>query len=292
MQFLAAGGSVMDIERYLRRVESSLAPKLGTQMTAAAKLRDFATMLRIEITDADLHILQKRVHQAALDRRRAEARFRRIDASFQRDISKALNAIREAAGLLQDTEITSWPECFSRRHGFERVHLNERRKLVNETTVFVASLMAVEAVSDPGERHFAFVELHAAQSSRVHRCLEALELSRWRLPSTIQRTDLPGKYGVVKCGRFADFDGLLRTAQTAWLRCDPTKIQKALKIELEASDIANRRSQDMAGMPANLMNWLAMNSEVHSDPIRPKAGERGAAEAGYTAKPSQCGLAR
>lgn len=286
IQFLAAGGRVSDIERYLRRVESFLAPKAGTQMETAAKLRDFATVLRIEIADAGLQILQRRIRQAELEWRRAEAKFRSIDASFQQDISKAFHAINDAAGLLHESEPPFLLKRLAGRRGLRRMLLNEREKLVLKTTGLVAALEAVEALPDLSERHVAFLQLHVTQSNHVLQCLEALELCRWRLPSPYQRTDLPGKYGVVKYGHFTDFDGLLRMAQTAWLRTDPTKVQKALKMASEAYEVAYRRSQDIAGMPESLMNWLAGNFEVHLDPLRTKAGERRAAESICGARPN------
>ena len=259
MEFLAAGGNVSDLDRYLRRLEAALKPATEEVMKPRGELRDLATLLRIEMAHPGVHELEKRVHQAVRDREQALAQLDRAAATFEGHVTSTIHAIVDAVGLLVDSALPNQPEQVSKIPGVGSLRPRARHELLRETRKLSDTLRTAAVESNPGLRRDAFMALHATESSRILRCLEALENSRWRLSSPYQRHDLPGNFGVVKSGYFATYFTSLSTARTAWRRADRAALQHAM---------------DMAGMSADLMNWLALRSGLHIQPLRPKAGER------------------
>lgn len=274
MKFLAAGGKVEEIDRYLRRVEQGLKPVSGDAMSSRGSLRDLATLLRIEMAHQGVRGLEKRIHEAARLRERALAKLDRAAASFEGQVTSAIRAIVDAASLLEDSALLDRIEQSSGRHTRFSTGSRARYELVRKAGELNAALSSAAALSNPDLRREAFVAMHDAESGRVLWCLEALENSRWKLASRSPRHDLPGKFGVVKSGHFANYIMSLRTAEAAWRKADRATVQQAERVALEFYEAADAHIEDMAGMSEDLMNWLAIRSSFNMQPLRQKAGKR------------------
>ena len=274
MKFLAAGGKIADIDRYLRRVEAALTPASDEVIKSRGEIRDLATLLRIEMAHPGVHRLEKRVHQAVRDREQALAKLDRAATTFEGHVTSTILAIIDAVDLLVDPDKPKKSEQVGKIPRVNFLRPRGRDDLLFMSRVLSVALEAATVESNPDLRRDAFVALHATESVRILRCLEALEQSRWRLSSPHQRHDLPGNFGVVKSGHFASYVALLTTATTAWRTENLTTLQHAMDVARDSFEAADARTRDMAGMSADLMNWLALRPGLHMQSLRPKAGER------------------
>lgn len=274
VDFLASGGTIACLDRYLRRVEAALKPTDDEIAGPKGKLRDVTTLLRVEMSRRGVRDFERLIHKAEHERAKASAQAARAAANFEANVASSIRSIRQAVDLLTDApRLAKMDDAIGRPLGVFR-RPSARRRLLSDTRDLNSALEIAAAEPDEELRRDAFISLHVSEAANVTRCLEALQSSHWKLSSPFPRDDLPGEFGVVRDGHFAEYLALLKTAVSAWQKADREALEQKLGAVWDSQKMAEARARCMAALPADLMNWLALRSNFHTRPLRPKVAER------------------
>ncbi len=253
MDYLRSGGTVAELIRYLRRVETALRPLSRCNQGERGKMRDLATVVRCELEKEGAVELEHRIHQAVNDQREASAECERLIEEVGDRVARAVRCIGLCAAMLVDgnDHLRSKMEG-GRRSSFPP--LNGRKQLVNRAE-------RLKCAADP-------------EFDSISACIEELNKSCWKLNSPFPRNDLPGTYGVVQSGSYAEFLAEFEQAKEAW---DIDRLSVLLDSISSAKDRfqqAQRRSEGMDELSVDLVNWLYHRPGSCIRPLREKAGAR------------------
>lgn len=236
-------------------------------------MRDSATLVRCELEKEGAVELEHRIHQAVNDQREARAELERLIEEVGDRVARAVRCIGLCAAMLVDgnDHLRSKMEG-GRRSSFPP--LNGRKQLVNRAEDLKRAAELLEKNADAIHRQDAILGFEHRESDSISKCIEELNKSCWKLKSPFPRNDLPGTYGVVRSGSYAEFLAEFQQAKEAW-DIDRLSVLRALiNSVIDRFQQAQRRSEGMDELSVDLVNCLSLRSNFCIRPLREKAGAR------------------